>query len=241
MKYLKIILSFIALVLFTPGSSYAKTIKGSGNIIKDSRSVVGFDKVSISGSGFLLITQGDDESLVIECDDNIASHIRSSVKDETLYIGPKNINLKSSEPIKYRLSFKNLKSLKSSGSIRVNGDALKTESLGLWISGSGKISLGNIEAHSLTSSMSGSGEINIDSGHVEDQKIAMSGSGEVNASNLKSENTDLAISGSAKARVWATDELDIKISGSGKLYYYGSPTISTSISGSGNVESLGDK
>ncbi len=87
MKYLMIILSFIAIVLITPSSSYAKTVKGSGNIIKDSRSVAGFDKVSISGSGFLLITQGDEESLAIECDDNIASYIRSSVKDGTLNIG----------------------------------------------------------------------------------------------------------------------------------------------------------
>lgn len=241
MKYTKIIVGLIALVLFTPGSSYAKSVKGSGNIISESRSVAGFDKVSISGSGLLLITQGDEEVLAIECDDNLAPHIRSSVKDGTLNIGPKNVNLNPSESIKYRLTFKKLRSLKLSGSIKVNGDVLKTESIGLWISGSGKISLGNLEAHSLKSNMSGSGEIAVDSGYVDYQRISMSGSGKVSASNLKSENTDLAISGSGKARVWVTDELDIKISGSGKLYYYGTPTVSTSISGSGRVESLGVK
>lgn len=241
MNYSKIVLSLFAVVISMPGYSYSKSIKGSGNITKESRSVSGFDKVSISGSGLLFITQGNDELLVIECDDNIAPNIRSLVKNGTLKIDHKNVRLKPSEPIKYRLSLKNLKSLSSSGSMEVNGDVLKTENMDLWISGSGKINLGNIEAHSITAAMSGSGEINIESGNVKNQKISMSGSCEVSVSNLKSENTDLAISGSGRAKVWVTHELDIKVSGSGKIDYYGTPIVSTHISGSGKVESHGIK
>jgi len=241
LKYSKIITGLLTIILFLTISCNSKSITGSGNIIKESRLISGFHKVSISGSGHLFISQGNNESLEIECDDNIAPHIRTIVKNGVLEIGPKNATLKPSEPIRYSLSLKNINALKTSGSVIVKGGALRTDSLSAVMSGSGKLSLRSLEAQSIAFDISGSGEIIIESGNSKNQRIAISGSGEISVPNLKSENIDLTISGSGKAKVWVTKELDIKISGSGKLYYYGSPIISTSISGSGKVEGLGTK
>ena len=241
LKYSKIIIGLLAMILFLAYSCSSKSINGSGNIIKESRLVSGFHKVSISGSGHLFVSQGNNESLEIECDDNIAPHIRTIVKNGTLKIGPKEATLNPSEPIRYNLSLKNINALKTSGSVLVKGDLLRTESLSVAMSGSGKFSLRSLEAQSIEFDISGSGEIDIESGNSKNQRISISGSGEFSAPNLKSENIDLTISGSGKAKVWVTNELSIKISGSGKLYYYGSPIISTSISGSGKLEGLGPK
>jgi len=241
MKYSRKIFSVISIILFSTISCSSKKISGSGTIIRESRSVSGFQRVSLSGSGHLLIDQGDNESLEIECDDNLASYIKTVVTGGTLEIRPENVSLAASQPITYRLSLKNLEALTTSGSVSVKSDALRTESLRVVMSGSGTLDLGSLEAHSIELRISGSGEVTIESGNLKNQKITISGSGEYSAPNLKSQNTDLTISGSGDARVWATAKLDVTISGSGKLSYYGSPVVSSSISGSGKVKSLGSK
>jgi putative autotransporter adhesin-like protein len=241
MKYSKIILILLILPLFLTNSCNVNSINGSGNIIKNSRSVSGFNRVSISGSGHLFIIQGNKESLTIDCDDNIEPYIFSIVKDKTLKIGPDKFNLNPSEPIKYTLTLRNIRALKTSGSILVKSNTLRTEKLKVEISGSGRFILDRIEAQSITFKINGSGKVDIESGNLQNQILSISGSGEFNLPNLKSENTDLNISGSGKAKVWVTNKLNIKISGNGKAYYYGTPIISSTISGSGKVDSLGTK
>ena len=241
LKHTRIIVGLLAILLLLINACNSKSITGSGNIVKEHRRVSGFNKVTVSGAGHLFLSQGDTESLEITCDDNIAAHILSIVESGTLEIGPKNATLKPSEPIRYNLSLKTINSLKTSGSILIDGDALSVKSLRVVMSGSGKLSLRTLEAQSIEFDISGSGKINIESGNSNNQSISISGSGEFNVPNLKSENIDLSISGSGKAKVWATNEMDIKISGSGKVGYHGSPKISTNISGSGKVEGLGTK
>lgn len=241
LKHTKIIVGLLAILLFLINACNSNSITGSGNIVKEHRRVSGFNKVTVSGPGHLFISQGDSESLEIACDDNIAAHILTIVKSGTLEIGPKNATLKPSEPIRYSLSLKTIDSLKTSGSVLIDGDALRVAGLRVVMSGSGKLSLRNLEAQSIEFDISGSGKINIESGNTKNQRISISGSGEFSVPNLKSENIDLTISGSGKAKVWATNEMDIKISGSGKVSYHGSPRISTNISGSGKIEGLDTK
>ena len=103
MKYLKIFFLPLIMLLFLTIACDFKSINGSGNIIKKSRSVSGFSRIAISGSGHLFISQGNTESLQIECDDNIEPHILSTVKNETLEIGHRKVNLNPSKPIQYTL------------------------------------------------------------------------------------------------------------------------------------------
>ena len=242
MKWFAMILGLASFAfLSTSACNSKKTIRGSGNITKESRQVSGFRKVSISGSGHLSITQGDIESLEIECDDILMPHIRTVVKNETLKIGPKDVSLRPSRPIEYRLSLIDFDTLRTSGSVSVESPALRTETLKVSVSGSGSFTLEKLEAQSLKFDISGSGEVNIESGESASQRVSISGSGDFNVPNLKSQNIEISISGSGKARVWVTEKLDIKISGSGKIQYYGSPTISSRVSGSGKIESLGTK
>ena len=241
MKYLKIIILPLIMFLFFISACDFKSINGSGKIIKNSRSVSGFNRITISGSGHLFIIQGNTESLQIECDDNIEPHILSIVKNETLEIGPKKVNLNPSKPIQYTLFLRNLSALKTSGAIKVKSNMLKTENLSVVMNGSGKFILGRIEAQSIEVDINGSGKVDIESGNSKYQNLSISGSGKFNLSKVKSENADVKISGSGKAKVWVVNKLNIKISGSGKLDYYGTPRISSNVSGSGKVDSLGEK
>src|SRR5262245_9149335 len=74
-------------------------IKGSGNVIQQSRPVTGFNAVVVSGIGELSATQGGQESLTIEAEDNIAAVIESEVKDDCLYIRIKrDTNIQPTKP-----------------------------------------------------------------------------------------------------------------------------------------------
>lgn len=241
LKYLKAITGLLGVSLIFTTACTSQSIIGSGNIIKESRQVSGFHKVSVSGSGHLLISQGNTESLEIECDDNIAPHIRTIVRNGTLTIGPENTAVNPSAPIRYNLSLKDIDALTTSGSVLVKGGLLRTENLVVVMRGSGRFRLKNLEAQSIAFDISGSGKVHIQSGNSKNQTISISGSGEFSVPNLKCENIDLTISGSGNAKVWVTNELNIKISGSGRLYYYGAPVVSSRISGSGKVAGLGTK
>ena len=55
-------------------------------MVSESRDVSGFDRVSLSGSGEVIITQSGEESLSVETDDNIMQYVKTEVRGGTLYL-----------------------------------------------------------------------------------------------------------------------------------------------------------
>ena len=190
------------------------TLTGSGNVITESRQVRNFDRVSLSGCGELIITQGDQESLMIEAEDNILPYIKTEVKSRTLIISFKNIRLRSIKPIKFNLSIKDIVGLDVSGAGDVRAANIKTSHLDLDISGVGDVVINSLKAEKLAVDLSGTGDCNL-SGKVVKQEIDIGGAGEYRAPKLESETARLKISGAGNATTWARDSLDIDISGSG--------------------------
>ena len=217
-----------------------KTVRGSGQITSESRTVSGFNQVSVSGSGELRITQGAEEALTIEADDNLLPLIKSEVSGGYLRIGPENVNLSPSKTIHYDLHVKDLNSVHLSGSLKAEAGALKTEKLSLHISGSGRIQIGKLEADVLETHISGSGDMVV-AGQVREQHVGISGSGGHHAADLKCEQADISVSGSGNCVLWVTGILKTSISGSGAVEYYGTPQVNSHTSGSGKVRGLGNK
>ena len=216
-------------------------VRGSGNLITESRRVSGFETVELSGNGTLIIEQSDVESLEITADENIMPYLRSEVVGGNLQLGTDEfINLLPSSDITYRLTVKNLSAIETSGMGQVEVESLDTDQLELAISGSGTMKIGDLSAKSLSLDISGMGDVYL-SGVVEDQRIKISGTGNYQAGDLFSLTAAIDISGSGSAQVWVADNLDLDISGMGDLSYYGEPILNTDISGMGNIKSLGAK
>jgi hypothetical protein len=207
-------------------------IKGSGNVITEPRDVRDFKRVSLSGSGQLIITQGNEESLTIEAENNIMPRIKTEVKGETLSLGY--------ERDSWKLEVIDITEAKLSGSGTIRASNVKTKDLGIDISGSGKVIIDRLVAEGLAVNLSGSGNFTL-SGRVKKQEIRISGSAKYHAPELESQTVRVKISGSGKALVRASQSLDVKISGSAKVGYYGNPRLTTDISGSGSVKSLGNR
>ncbi|GAJ20157.1 unnamed protein product, partial [marine sediment metagenome] len=105
-------------------------VRGSGDIETEERDVSGFHKVYLEGIGNLIITQGDEESLVIEADDNIIPLIRADVSGDRLTIGFKRgYSFIPAAKIKFHLTVIDLDKISISGAGDINCDDFNTDEL----------------------------------------------------------------------------------------------------------------
>jgi hypothetical protein len=217
-------------------------IRGSGRVITETRQVSDFNRVSMGGSGELILTQGDIESLEVEAEDNIMPYIKTEVSGRTLRlrIDSKVRSISTTRRIRYTLTVKELVGLDLSGSGRVDAGSIDTDRLEVDMSGSGELRVGELTAESFKLKLSGSGEAEVVTGEIVEQDIAISGSGNYRAGKLRSQAATVQISGSGDAVVWAAEQLEVEISGSGTVEYYGRPAVSQKVSGSGRIRSLGN-
>lgn len=241
LKILKIVLLMAAVgVLAVTAVSCRWTIgvvRGSGNLETEEREVSGFDEIQFSGTGNLIIKQGDEESLIVEADDNIIGLIETKVRGDKLYIGYKRgVNIIPTGTIKFYLTVEDLDRIDLSGVGDIDCDEFDTDDLEFNINGSGDIKF-NIEAKNIEIDVSGLGDISL-SGKVGSHKIQINGSGNYDAEGLESKNCEIDISGLGSATVNVSDSLGIEINGAGNVYYKGSPDISQDISGLGRIKSL---
>jgi hypothetical protein len=210
-------------------------IAGNGTIASESRSVTGFNAVSVGGSGTIRITQGNQEGLEVQADENLLPYLRTEVSGGHLKIWWDHRNLRFSKAPTYTLEVKQLEELNLSGSLRAEINQLNTEDFDGRISGSGKIEFGRLEASKVQLRVSGSGDLRIADGQANSLEVRISGSGNARMSKFQAQQVEVSISGSGNAEVWARERLEAHVSGSGNVTYYGSPTVNSSVSGSGRV------
>lgn len=216
-------------------------VSGSGNLVTEDREVSGFEKIELDGSGEIIITQGDDESLRIETDDNIMEHVKAEVKGDTLELGFKSgFGSISPTRLTFYVGVSDLTGLSVSGSGDVEADRIDTGSLETSVSGSGAVRITELISGSIEVSISGSGRVEF-AGGADDQDISISGSGEFDGGGLCGRSVKVKVSGSGDATICAEESLDADISGSGSIGYYGTPSVNMSGSGSGEIESLGER
>ncbi len=217
-----------------------ETVRGSGSVSTEDRAVSGFNKVSLSGAGDVVITQGNDEALTIEAEENLLPYITTEVVGSELRIGYKdNVNVVPTKGIHFNLSVKDLNAISVAGAANVTTDAFKTDSLRLEVSGAGKVNMKGLDLSSLNVTSSGAGDFTL-AGSTNSQTVTLSGAGTYRAGDLKSSSATITVTGAGNGTLWATDNLDVTISGLGKVEYYGSPSVNQQISGAGNVSGLGE-
>ncbi|UCG25177.1 MAG: DUF2807 domain-containing protein [Chloroflexota bacterium] len=234
----KILLPLALIVLLL---SACTVVRGSGDVETETRAVSSFDQVSLSGQGELILTQGDQESLEIEAEDNIIAVLESDVRGNTLYIGAQDrTTIRPTEPVRFYLTMAEISGLEVSGVGTIIADNVVTDRLALDVSGAGDIDIDSLSADSLTVDISGAGGVNM-AGQAANQVIDISGSGEYQAADLESETADIEVSGAGEATVWASQTLNVDISGSGSVDYYGNPAVTQDISGVGELNNLGER
>jgi hypothetical protein len=217
-------------------------VRGSGHVATEQRAASDFNQVELAGSGEVVVTQGDQESVAVEAEDNLLSHIDSEVRGHTLYLGfrsgiPGEMVLPT-RPIIYRVSMKTVAGLVLSGSGDIRAAHVETDQLDLGLTGSGNILVDSLNARSVTTRITGSGNCRVGGGLVQNQSFELGGSGSYTSEKLQSATSTVTITGSGEAVVWAQQTLDAAISGSGTVRYYGTPQVTQRVTGSGTIQAV---
>lgn len=238
-----ILLVAASLACTTPSLPFAdRTVRGSGNVIVEERAVSGFDRVDLTGFGRVIITQGGEESLTIETDDNLMQYIETKVTGSTLELGFTDED-KIPDPrdsIIFRLNVVDLTAVSSSGAGKFEIAELDTDELGITLGGAGDIKIDALSSTDLDVTINGAGNIEL-AGQVERQVVTLNGLGNYTAKDLESQTTTVVVAGAGSIGVWAVDTLDVTISGAGNVDYYGSPDVTQNITGLGKLTSRGDR
>jgi hypothetical protein len=214
----------------------AKKVKGSGNVISESRQVAEFNKIHLKGAGKVFLTKGEKPSVEIKTDDNILPVIKTEVTDGKLVILHKNYNPRPTT-LSYFIIVNDLKGVAVSGSADVTSESrFVSDNFSADISGSGDMRL-ELEVDRLESEISGSGSMHF-SGKTDFLDASITGAGNIRAFDMEAKNVSLKITGSGNCEVNASETLNVKITGSGDIKYKGSPQISRKITGSGKIRSI---
>ena len=213
----------------------AQRVKGSGNVISESRQVPEFRELRLEGRGKVALMRGNRSSIEVTADDNILPSIETEVKDGKLIIShEKGKNLKPTT-LSFAITVKDLEGISIAGSGDILGnDEFNSAKFYADIAGSGDIAI-KVSADRLESSISGSGSISL-SGSTNSHDARITGSGDVDAFELQARDSSVVITGSGNCRIRVSDKLQAKITGSGDVLYKGHPQISQSITGSGKVK-----
>ena len=219
-----------------PASMLAADVTGSGHVTSETRQVSGFHGVNLTGSGEVIVTQGDTEGLVIDAEDNILPLIESTVTDGSLRLGFKDHvgNVHAYKTVVYHLSVKTLDHLAIEGSGTIHAATLTAGRAKLSLPGSGVITVDEFKADTVETEIEGSGKVKL-VGEAHRETVSIDGSGSYAAKGFKTGDAEVTINGSGEAKVQVGGALAVAINGSGSVEYSGHAAVTKSINGSGHV------
>lgn len=224
-------------------NSFNGALPGSGVMAKETRKAEGFDAISIRFPAEVVISQGSQESVVVEAEDNLLPQLTTSVKSGTLVIENNETNwskrVDPTKTVKITIVVKNLKEINFSSAGTLVVEKLNSDELGLSLSGAGEVTLSGLKVGKLDITLSGAGTIHAN-GKADNVSIGISGLGSFEGESLSSQVADIEISGAGNASLRVEKELTAKVSGAGSINYYGDPTVDKHISGAGAVNKAGD-
>jgi len=212
-------------------------IQGSGKVITEKRQAEKFSGIELQCAANVYFTQGNEESVTVEGEDNIVALITTTVKDGNLIIDSEK-NYSSTQPVNVYVTVKELCLLELAGSGNMIGrSVINCDHMTLRLDGSGDLKL-DVRSLTVKMSLSGSGNLAVN-GSTTDEEVRITGSGNVDAANLKAYSGAVVITGSGITKINATDELNVSITGSGNVKYVSEPSkFVKSVTGSGTVSKI---
>jgi hypothetical protein len=208
---------------------------GNGNVIKQKRDVGSFHSISVSGAYKIVLSQGSEQSVIVEADENLQSLIKTEVRENVLEIDNKHA-ISHSKSMKVYITVTDLKKIELSGAVDLESNGtIKADELTIEESGASDTKM-DIAVSKLDLDCSGGSKLRF-SGTASHVSMDISGAVDIFAYELATESFHLEISGAGKAEINVSKELDASISGAGNVRYKGTPEkLITDVSGAGSIK-----
>ena len=230
MKYLYFLLITLTFISCKNG------MRGSGNIIKETRQLSEISSVSVSGSIKVDVKIGSIPSLIIEADDNIMRYVVTNVSDNNLTIKLKGINNLRNATINIHLVVPTITKLTTSASAEIRNSEIitNTEKVAFGASSGSLINV-NVDAPVISADASSGADI-ILTGRTKNLTAQSSSGSKVNLINLLAENVSASASSGAEITVFASVGINASASSGGNVKYKGGAgSVVKNVSSGGSV------
>jgi hypothetical protein len=206
-------------------------IHGNGKVVKEERSVSGFDQISASTGIEVALTQDSFEKVVVEADENIQKILKTEVTGGKLKIYLEE-GVNYAKKMKVFVTLKQLKELEASAGAEVKSENLiKSESLKINSSSGSDVTM-EVGCTMVSLDSSSGSQMNV-SGTTQSVKAGCSSGANLDASKLVAENGDVSASSGADMDVHVTKDLKAHASSGAGITVYGNPTTRDTNSSSG--------
>lgn len=196
-------------------------IRGNGHVIKTSKSLPAFSKISVNGIDDVTIlkSENNQNSLVIETDDNLLPYINFQVKNGVLSFSYK--DLKPTK-LKFYVITNSLNGIKASGASNLKmEDSLAGNNFEIHASGASQVRV-NGHTQNMMIEASGAADIYL-TGISKTLKAQLSGAADLKATKMKVDSAYVKASGAATAKVNVLKYLYKNLSGVADVKLSNSP------------------
>ncbi|MEL6812210.1 MAG: head GIN domain-containing protein [Bacteroidota bacterium] len=213
-------------------------VTGNGNVVTEERPVTS-DFTAVRGSAGMdvFLTEGNENKIVVEADENLLEIIETEISEGQLKIRATQ-NIGRSKSQKVHVTYKKLEKISaSSGADVIGNSVVKTEYLTLDSSSGADLEV-DVVAREVYADVSSGADLKI-SGRA-DKLVADASSGsDLKAMDLEVKICKAEASSGADIVVNVKEEMDGKASSGGDIRYYGNPTAVTVKDGaSGSVRKM---
>lgn len=198
-----------------------KTVSGNHNVVKKERNVGNFTGIMVSSGIDVVLSQGDNEYLAIEADENLHEHILTEVKNGVLHIYS-DASIRNAEMEKAYVTMKDINSVKTTSAGDITGNTpVKAGKLELSSTSAGSIKL-QLDVKELSVNLSSSGDMTL-SGNADILDANLSSAGDLNAYELMVREADISASSAGDAGISVSERLTARASSAGDISYKGNP------------------
>jgi len=232
-KHLMIVVLCVGSVSCIDGQIH-KTVYGDGNVVKKERTAGEFNGIRVSTGIDVFLKQTDNESIIVETDENLHEYIKTEIKDGILHVYA-DAEIRKAEQKRVYVTMKEVRSVSTSSAGDVIGETpVKTENLKLSASSAGDIKL-ETYAKEIEADLSSSGDMTL-SGEADALEADLSSAGDLNAFNLTVKEVDISVSSAGDADIYVTERLTARASSAGDINYKGNPKyVDTHTSSAGGI------
>jgi hypothetical protein len=209
-------------------------VHGNGKVVKEERSISGFDAIAVSNGIDVLISQDTFEKVVVEADENIQKILKTELKEGKLKIYlDEGVN--NASKMKVYVTLKQLKSLEgNSGADVRSASRINAESLKIHASSGSDVKM-EVSCSQLFLDSSSGSDLTV-SGSAQWLKASSSSGSDLNAAKLMAEKGEVSASSGSDLDVAVSKEIKAHASSGADVTVYGNPAIrDTNRSSGGDV------
>jgi hypothetical protein len=211
---------------------------GNGKVVTEERNVTeDFTEVRGSAGLDVYLTQGNENKIVIEADENLLQYIETDIEDGKLHVTTSE-NIGRSKAKKVYVTYKELTNIEASSGADVTGNSvIKSQNLSLKSSSGADLKV-EVFAQKLIAKTSSGADIEV-SGKASSLDADASSGSEIDAKKLLVINCNAEVSSGAEITINVQERLETEVSSGGDINYYGNPvSVNSNESHSGSVNKM---